>query len=131
MGWRENIQLIMIRIIFSILTFFLFIRCNSGVNSISNIEYEKLKGNHILIDVRSIDEHVLGNIPGSINIDYNSKKFESEIFAFDKDQKIILYCKTNNRSSKAASFLSQNGYSNIFILEEGFKGWFLDQKIKK
>ena len=110
---------------------FLFTRCNSGVNSISNIEYEKLKGNHILIDVRSIDEHVLGNIPGSINIDYNSKKFESEIFAFDKDQKIILYCKTNNRSSKAASFLSQNGYSNIFILEEGFKGWFLDQKIKK
>ena len=83
------------------------------------------------IDVRSIDEHLLGNIPGSINIDYNSKKFESEIFAFDKDQKIILYCKTNNRSSKAASFLSQNGYSNIFILEEGFKGWFLDQKIKK
>ena len=59
MGWRENIQLIMIRIIFSILTLFLFIRCNSGVNSISNIEYEKLKGNHILIDVRSIDEHVL------------------------------------------------------------------------
>ena len=121
----------MIRIIFSILTLFIFLRCDSGVTSISNIEYEKLKGNHILIDVRSIDEHVLGNIPGSINIDYNSKKFESEIFAFDKDQKIILYCKTNNRSSKAASFLSQNGYSNIFILEEGFKGWFLDQKIKK
>ena len=121
----------MIRIIFSILTLFLFLRCNSGINSISNIEFEKLKGNHILIDVRTIDEHLVGNIPGSINIDYNSKKFESEIFAFDKSQKIILYCKTNNRSSKAASFLSQNGYSNIFVLEEGFKGWFLDQKIKK
>ena len=121
----------MIRIIFSILNLFLFLRCDSGVNSISNIEYEKLKGNHILIDVRTIDEHLLGNIPGSINIDYNSKRFETEIFAFDKGQKIILYCKTNNRSSKAASFLSQNGYSNIFIIEEGFEGWFLDQKIKK
>lgn len=119
------------RIIFSILTLFLFLKCDSGVNSISNIEYEKLKANHVLIDVRTIDEHILGNIPGSINIDFNSKKFESEIFAFDKGQKIILYCNTNNRSSKAARFLYQNGYSNIFFLEEGFKGWFLDQKIKK
>lgn len=121
----------MIKIIFSTLTLFLFLRCDSRVNNISNIEYEKLKGDHILIDVRTIDEYLLGNIPGSINIDYNSKEFESDIFSFDKGQKIILYCNTNNRSSKAASFLSQNGYSNIFILQGGFKVWFLDQKIKK
>ena len=119
------------RIIYLIFILFLLLRCDSNVNSISNIEYQKIKEDHILIDVRTPDEHLIGNIPGSVNIDYNSKKFESEIFAFDRNQKIILYCNTNNRSTKAARFLSQNGYSNIFFLEEGFRGWFLEDKAQK
>ncbi|MFN9999489.1 MAG: rhodanese-like domain-containing protein, partial [bacterium] len=56
--------------------------------TISPSEFEqKLKlANIQLIDVRSPEEYADGGISGSVNINYNSAEFDSEISKLDKDK---------------------------------------------
>lgn len=87
-----------------------------------------------LIDVRELNEHNLGYIPGSVNIprgvlEFNigSKEFwESTGFYFpEKTELFVLYCKKGSRSILAAESLKKLGYNNIVVIEGGWKKWEL------
>ena len=68
---------------------------------------------YILLDVRTQDEYAQGHIPGAILIpDYEiSEKAESVLT--DKDQLILVYCRSGRRSKNAAAQLEEMGYTRI------------------
>ncbi len=69
-----------------------------------------------LIDVRSAAEFDEGHLEGAINISVESiaTKIEQEIP--DKNTKIVLYCRSGNRSATAAEALINKGYTNVYDL---------------
>ena len=69
---------------------------------------------HVIVDVRREDEYVSGHIPGAILIPNETigKKQPAELP--DKDQIILVYCRSGNRSKQAAQKLFELGYTNVF-----------------
>lgn len=68
---------------------------------------------YVIVDVRTIEEYQSGHIPGAINIP-NETIFQSDIPQLpNKNQLILVYCRSGNRSRQAAAKLSALGYTNI------------------
>ena len=70
----------------------------------------------ILIDVRESDEYSEAHLDKSINISYTIIKDKISEITKDLDQKIVVYCKSGARSNKAANYLVEMGYKNIYDL---------------
>lgn len=66
-----------------------------------------------LIDVRTKAEYDEGHVPGALLIPLNQIEQEIEKTAADKDAKIILYCRSGNRSGQAQAALERMGYTNV------------------
>ena len=68
---------------------------------------------YIILDVRRPDEFAAGHIPGAINVP-NETIGTAEIPELpDKDQLIMVYCRSGRRSKEAAEKLVKLGYTNI------------------
>ena len=68
---------------------------------------------YIILDVREQDEYDAGHIPGAILIPYTQIKDSAEEALTDKDQMILVYCRSGRRSKIAAEALVELGYTNI------------------
>ena len=68
---------------------------------------------YIILDVREQDEYDAGHIPGAILIPYTQIKDSAEEALTDKDQLILVYCRSGRRSKIAAEALVELGYTNI------------------
>ena len=68
---------------------------------------------YIILDVRRPDEFAAGHIPNAINVP-NESIGTSEIPELpDKNQLIMVYCRSGRRSKEAAEKLVKLGYTNI------------------
>ena len=68
---------------------------------------------YIILDVRTQEEFDQGHIPGAILIpDYEIEE-KAEAVLKDKDQLILVYCRSGRRSKLAAEALVKLGYTNI------------------
>lgn len=68
---------------------------------------------YIILDVRRPDEFAAGHIPNAINVP-NESIGTSEIPELpDKDQLIMVYCRSGRRSKEASEKLVKLGYTNI------------------
>ena len=68
---------------------------------------------YIILDVRRPDEFAAGHIPNAINVP-NETIGTAEIPELtDKDQLIMVYCRSGRRSKEAAEKLVKLGYTNI------------------
>ena len=90
-----------------------------------DITFEELKqmskqGNFVL-DVRSLQEYKEGHIDGAILIPEYELKFRKNELPKNKDEKIIVYCQSGNRSRKACNYLKQIGYKNVYNLFGGIQ----------
>ncbi len=74
-----------------------------------------------LIDVRTIEEYHSGHIAGSINIDW--KKSKDQLLNLNKNDTILLYCRSGRRSLLAMKYLKENGYSYLFQMDGGIMDW--------
>jgi len=82
------------------------------------------KENVQLIDVRTADEFEAGAINGAQNVDYFQKElFEKKVNTLDKEQPVYLYCRSGNRSQKAAAILESLGFEKIYDLNGGYMSW--------
>ena len=113
-----------------ILFFFLLLTCScqifdsSEINVISDTQFIEIKNtDYILVDVRTIEEYESGHIQDAVNFDFYSELFQKEILSLDKNSSIILYCRTQNRSTKTANYLKENGYKEIAVLDGGITSW--------
>lgn len=77
-----------------------------------------------VVDVRTAEEHANGYIPGTdFNIDVLEDGYESQVKEkLPKDKPVAVYCRSGNRSKKAARILVDNGYE-VVELGSGFNGW--------
>lgn len=75
----------------------------------------------IVIDVRTPAEHTSGHIRRTdYNFDISSSEFERKISDLDKSENYYLYCRSGNRSGKAAKRMRQQGFENVYNVG-GFK----------
>ena len=68
---------------------------------------------YIILDVREQDEYDAGHIPGAIVIPHEEIAEKAEDVLTDKDQMILVYCRSGRRSKIAAEALVELGYTNI------------------
>ena len=93
----------------------------TSIKHISGSEFLELSDDFEIIDVRTKSEYDSGFI--ALNIDFFSDTFESDVLSLNKNSKIILYCRTNNRSTKTANLLKKNGFKDINVIEGGITDW--------
>ena len=68
---------------------------------------------YIILDVRRPDEYAVGHIPNAINVANESIGTEEILELPDKDQLIMVYCRSGRRSKEASEKLVKLGYTNI------------------
>ena len=68
---------------------------------------------YIILDVRTQDEFDESRIPGAILIPHDEITEKAEDLLTDKDQLILVYCRSGRRSKLAAEALVELGYTNI------------------
>lgn len=97
------------------------------------ISYEEVNGiienfenlEHVyIIDVREEDEYESGHLINSYNIPL-SRLDDIENENISKDSKIIIYCRSGNRSKTAQEKLNSMGYTNVYDMG-GIVNWPYD-----
>ena len=68
---------------------------------------------YIILDVRTQEEYDEGHIPGAIVISHEEITEKAEEMLTDKNQLILVYCRSGRRSKIAAEALVELGYTNI------------------
>ena len=68
---------------------------------------------YVILDTRAQEEYDEGHIPGAILIPHDEILQKAESLLTDKDQLILVYCRSGRRSKLAAEDLHKLGYTNI------------------
>ena len=68
---------------------------------------------YIILDVRTAAEFDEKHIPGAINIPNEAIGTDAIPELPDKDQLILVYCRSGNRSKQASEKLVKLGYTNV------------------
>ena len=76
-----------------------------------------------LVDVREADENAEFNIGGILLPLEKIQNLEYDDIEELKDQEIIFYCRTGNRSTQACLFLEMTGFTNCKNLAGGMVQW--------
>ena len=71
------------------------------------------ESNYILLDVRTPEEFAERHIPGAINVPNETIGTDEITELPSKDQLILVYCRSGNRSKQASDKLVTLGYTNI------------------
>ncbi|WP_462157516.1 rhodanese-like domain-containing protein [Pseudoalteromonas sp. GB56] len=74
-----------------------------------------------LLDVRSSEEYQQGHIKGAINISFDV--ISEHAAKLDKDQPIVVYCRSGRRAGIAIETLQQLGFTKLYHLEGDMMGW--------
>ena len=84
-----------------------------------NISAEEAKAlmdserDYVILDVRTAEEYESGHIPGAILIPDTEIAQQAEGILRDKNQLILVYCRSGRRSKLASEILVELGYTNI------------------
>jgi len=76
-----------------------------------------------LVDVREPDENAEFNIGGILLPMGRIQSMQTDEIDSLKNQEVILYCRTGNRSSQACLYLEMMGYQNVKNLAGGVVEW--------
>ena len=68
---------------------------------------------YILLDTRTREEYDQSHIPGALLIPHTEIAERAEEELPDKDQLILVYCRSGNRSKQASEVLAELGYTNV------------------
>ena len=98
-----------------------------NVKTISTKKAQKLaKKNVLLVDLRTPAEFAekTYDVKNIINIPIDS--LASNLNLIPKDEKVVLVCRTGNKSKKAYAVLEKNGYTNMVHMDGGIVKWSAD-----
>ena len=68
---------------------------------------------YILLDTRTREEYDQSHIPGALLIPHTEIAQRAEEALPDKDQVILVYCRSGNRSKQASEVLAELGYTHV------------------
>jgi rhodanese-related sulfurtransferase len=77
----------------------------------------------LLIDVREESEYARDHIPGALALGKGIIERDIEDKVPDRKAEIILYCGGGFRSALAADNLQKMGYTNVWSMDGGHRGW--------
>jgi phage shock protein E len=67
----------------------------------------------IWLDVRSSSEYESGHIEGAIHLPHTNVTEQASSLLPNKDDEILIYCRSGGRAGKAEVILKELGYTNI------------------
>ena len=76
-----------------------------------------------LVDVREDHEWAKGHLPGATHLGKGIIERDIETKIPDAGAEIILYCGGGFRSALAADNLQKMGYTNVYSMDGGYRGW--------
>jgi sulfur-carrier protein adenylyltransferase/sulfurtransferase len=76
-----------------------------------------------LIDVREPHEWDEAHLEGATHVPQGELLDRIGELAPDRSERIVLYCRTDNRSSRAADALQDLGYENVSVMRGGIVDW--------
>ncbi|HHD2754250.1 TPA: rhodanese-like domain-containing protein [Clostridium perfringens] len=77
----------------------------------------------LILDVRNEDEFAEGHLKNSIQIPVDELKESLGDIEKFKDELVLVYCKTGNRSADAMDILKENGFTNLVHMKDGISKW--------
>src|SRR3954465_10561957 len=100
-------------------------KIRSQVEEIDPSEVREHLGNGVvLVDVRESEEWDAGHIPGAKHVPRGYLESRMEGAVKDRDQRVVLYCASGQRSALAANTLrEQLGYENVASMNGGITLW--------
>ena len=112
------------KLIFLLLAVLLLTACGQNVENDQGVVYMNITAEeakeimdtqegYIILDVRTQEEYDEGHIPGAIVISHEEITEKAEEMLTDKNQLILVYCRSGRRSKIAAEALVELGYTNI------------------
>ena len=112
------------KLIFILLAVLLLTACGQAKENVQEAVYMNITAQqakeimdsqegYIILDTRTQEEYDEGHIPGAIVISHDEIKQKAESVLTDKNQLILVYCRSGRRSKLAAEDLVALGYTNI------------------
>ncbi|MFC7686672.1 sulfurtransferase TusA family protein [Ureibacillus sp. GCM10028918] len=90
--------------------------------TISNEEIiDRASNGGMILDVREEAEYAFGHIEGSKSIPLG--ELEDRLNELDKDQEILVICRTGTRSDLAAQKLAEKGFAKVVNVLPGMSSW--------
>lgn len=74
-----------------------------------------------VIDVREMGEIAAGTIPGAIPMPLATVPLRLQ--DIQRDETVVMICRSGARSAQACAFLQQQGYDQVFNLRGGMFAW--------
>ncbi len=84
------------------------------------------RGDVFILDVRTQDEYDAGHINNSIRIpvqDLSAEDLLKSLSRLPRNKKILVYCRTDRRSTLASEILVNNGFKEIYNMKGGITEW--------
>jgi len=105
-----------------------FIACSQepAAESISASDLDALitSGNApYILDVRTQKEFADGHIPGAVNIPHTELENRIAELSDQKNNTIVVHCRSGKRAATAEEILRRNGFSKVTDLEGHMLGW--------
>src|SRR3954467_570274 len=100
-------------------------KIRSQVEEVDPAEVREHLGNGVvLVDVRESEEWDAGHIPGAKHVPRGYLESRIEGAVADRDQRVVIYCASGQRSALAAHTLrEQLGYENVASMNGGITLW--------
>ena len=104
-------------------------RIGCSIDEMKRIKPEELKeilerdkmGQFVLVDVRQPEEYRAGHIPGARLVPLG--ELEARHGELEKDNKIVIYCRSGHRSMGAAILLCGLGFKDVYTMDGGMLDW--------
>lgn len=106
--------LLLIQIVAAVL---LLSSCGSSYTRISQDEAMQMmqeQTDYLIVDVRRPDEFAEGHIAGAINVPSDDITDDMPELLPDKEQTLLVYCRSGNRSKEASRKLADIGYTKVY-----------------
>lgn len=108
---------------FMVLLLFTLVGCSASTET-ETVTYEQITAetakmlmdtetNYIILDARTEEEYAAGHIPGAVLMPEYEVADRAESELPDKNQLILVYCRSGRRSKIAAEDLVYLGYTNV------------------
>jgi molybdopterin/thiamine biosynthesis adenylyltransferase/rhodanese-related sulfurtransferase len=84
---------------------------------------ELARSGHRPVDVREPWEWRAGHVAGATHVPLADLPARREAEFPDRDEALLVYCRTGSRSGRAAMYLAANGYRNVANLADRIERW--------
>lgn len=107
------------KVLMSLLSLLCLVGCGSSTKSIDSKTVKEMidnKEDFILVDIREVDEYNEGHIPTAVLIPLGTIETDFEKKIPDKNKKIVIYCRSGNRTKQGYEKITNLGYTNVYDL---------------